>query len=75
MHLLVGAAVAASVARWTRRASALVRICFIVAPGSLIKVGATDGAWIPNVDFFYRGESDSGELTWLSKMEQDAESH
>jgi hypothetical protein len=40
IHLLVGVAVAASAAQWTRRASALVRISFVVAPGSSIEVGA-----------------------------------
>jgi hypothetical protein len=42
IHLLVGAAVATSAARWMRRASALVRISFVVAPGSSIEVGATN---------------------------------
>ena len=40
IHLLVGTVVAALSALWTRRASALVQISFIVAPGSCIEVGA-----------------------------------
>jgi hypothetical protein len=46
IHLLVGAAVAASATRWTRRASALVRISFVVTPGSSVEVGvASLGSW------------------------------
>ena len=40
IHFLVGTAIATSAAQWTRRASALVWIHFVVVPGTLTKVRA-----------------------------------
>ena len=40
IHLLVGVAIDTLTARWTRWESDLIGISFVVAPGTLIKVGA-----------------------------------